>query len=140
MTPLERITLLANANGDLEDTDTLRPLVSLEDFFEGNEVVGSIGCNLYPEQSPAAIYTALKEIRNRDDVADVLVEITLFDDDCWPFSEKVWVLTDALPEDVLSWFNESIAPSDCWNGWSEDTAYASVRVPTDMGPIACWWD
>lgn len=140
MTPLERITLLANANGDLEDTDTLRPLVTLEDFFDGNEIVGSIGCNLYPEQAPAAIYSALKAIMNRDDVANVLVEIALFDDDSWPFSEKVWVITDASSEDVLSWFEESIAPSDCWDGWSEDTAYTLVSVPDGMKPVACWWD
>lgn len=33
MTPLERITQLVNINGDVNDPDTLRPLLSLEDFL-----------------------------------------------------------------------------------------------------------
>ncbi len=33
MSPLERITQLVNINSDVNDPDTLRPLLSLEDFF-----------------------------------------------------------------------------------------------------------
>ena len=33
MTPLERITQLVNINGDVNNPDTPRPLLSLEDFF-----------------------------------------------------------------------------------------------------------
>ena len=40
MPPLERITQLVNINGDVNDPDTLRPLLSLEDFFSGNNIVG----------------------------------------------------------------------------------------------------
>lgn len=80
MTPLERITQLVNINGDVNDPDTLRPLLSLEDFFIGNNIVGSICCNVTPEQSPQTIYHHLQKIRERNDVSDVLVEITMFDD------------------------------------------------------------
>jgi len=46
MTPLERITERVNRHGDVNDASTPRPLLTLAEFFEGNDVVGSIGCNL----------------------------------------------------------------------------------------------
>lgn len=72
MTPLERITQLVNINGDVNDPVTLRPLLSLEDFFIGNNILGSICCNVTPEQSPQTIYHHLQKIRERNDVSDVL--------------------------------------------------------------------
>lgn len=41
MTPLERITQLVNINGDVNNPDTPRPLLSLEDFFIDNNIHGS---------------------------------------------------------------------------------------------------
>ena len=53
------------------------PVVSLEDFFEGNEDPGSIACNLDKSDrlSIAEWLRILKEIRGRANVQDVLVEI-----------------------------------------------------------------
>lgn len=90
-------------------------------FFSGNNIVGPICCNVTPEQSPQAIYNHLLKIRERNDVSDVLVEITMFDDPDWPFSESILAITSASPEEVQSWFVEEIAPDECWEGWSEDT-------------------
>lgn len=140
MTPLERITQLVNINGDVNDPDTLRPLLSLEDFFSGNNIVGSICCNVTPEQSPQTIYHHLQKIRERNDVSDVLVEIMMFDDPDWPFSESILVITSASPEEVQCWFVEEIAPDECWEGWSEDTDHRWVEVPAGMHPVICWWD
>jgi hypothetical protein len=36
MTPLERITERVNRNGDVDNAATPRPLLTLEEFFEGN--------------------------------------------------------------------------------------------------------
>ncbi len=100
MTPLERITQLVNINGDVNNPDTPRPLLSLEDFFIDNNIHGSICCNVIPEQSPQAIYHHFLKIRERNNVSDVLVEITMFDDPDWPFSESILVITTASPEEV----------------------------------------
>lgn len=62
-----------------------------------------------PEQSPQTIYHHLQKIRERNDVSDVLVEITMFDDPDWPFSESILVITSASPEEVQCWFVEEIA-------------------------------
>lgn len=92
------------------------------------------------EQSPQTIYHHLQKIRERNDVSDVLVEITMFDDPDWPFSESILVITSASPEEVQCWFVEEIAPDECWEGWSEDTDHRWVEVPAGMHPVICWWD
>ena len=80
------------------------------------------------------------KIRERNNVSDVLVEITMFDDPDWAFSESILVITTASPEEVQSWFVEEIAPDECWEGWSEDTEHGWVEVPVGMHPVTCWWD
>src|SRR5260221_8739768 len=50
------------------------PLVSLEEFFEGNTDYGSIGWNLTPMLGPQFFHRVLKTIRSRPDDHDVLVE------------------------------------------------------------------
>ena len=60
MTPLERITQRVNRNGDVNDPKTPRPLLTLAEFFEGNHVVGSIGCNLMPTPQPAEFHEMLR--------------------------------------------------------------------------------
>ena len=89
MTPLERITERVSRHGNVNDPATPRPMLTLAEFFEGNETIGSIGCNLIPTPPPAEFYTLLKGIAARADVADVRVQVTMFDDPEWPFSDVV---------------------------------------------------
>jgi len=51
-TPLEKITQRVNQNGHFYNDNIPVPLLTLEEFFEGNYVVGSIGCNLDAEPNP----------------------------------------------------------------------------------------
>lgn len=45
--------------GDPNDPNAVPILVTLEDFFEGNDDPGSIGCNLTPMLGPQAFYSIL---------------------------------------------------------------------------------
>ena len=140
MTPLERITERISRHGDVNDAATTRPLLTLAEFFEGNDVDGSIGCNLNPPPTPAEFYRLLKGIVARPDVADVRVQITMFDVPEWPFSDTVWVITSVSPEEVSEWFEEAVRPDECFVGWQEGVAVEPFNVPTGMRPVACWWD
>ncbi len=140
MTPLQRITERVNRNGDVNDPSTMRPLLTLEEFFEGNDVDGSIWCNCSPTPSPAEVYAVLKRVRAQNGVADVRVEIAMFDVPEWPFSEVVWVVTSAPPEQVKSWFPKAVAPDAVSIGWGKSAAYEPLEVPAGMHPVACWWD
>ena len=140
MTPLERITERVNRHGDINDAATRRPLLTLEEFFDGNDVSGSICCNLSPMPEPQEVYETLKQIRSRPDVADVRIEVAMFDVPEWPFAETVWVITTADPEQVKSWFTDEMAPDDVWAGWTSDRKFEPVDVPAGMQPVACWYD
>jgi hypothetical protein len=140
MTPLERITNRVNRLGDVNDPATPRPLLTLEEFFEGNDVIGSIGCNLIPTPTPAEFYEVLSQIRRRADVADVRVQVTQFDSPEWPFSDVVWIVTRADAHEVATWFDEPIRPDRCSAGWPDYATMEPCAVPRDMQPICCWWD
>ncbi|MGU4404761.1 hypothetical protein ACVUSQ_05340, partial [Escherichia coli] len=107
------------------------PMTSLKTSIKTITYLSDIGCL---EIQGASL------IRERNNVSDVLVEITMFDDPDWPFSESILVITTASPEEVQSWFVEEIAPDECWEGWSEDTEHGWVEVPVGMHPVTCWWD
>jgi hypothetical protein len=51
------------------------PVVSLEDFFTGNNDLGSIGCNLENHPGTQRFFAILRSIRARPEVQDVLVTI-----------------------------------------------------------------
>jgi len=138
MTPLERITARVSRNGDVNDPATPRPLLALAEFFDGNLVSGSIGCNLTPTPEPAEFYEVFKQIASHPNVADVRVQVTMFDDPEWPFSDTVWIITSAQPQEVATWFTEETRPDECSSGWSGATEFCPV--PAGMQPVACWWD
>lgn len=67
-TPLERITALVSDRLD-NDLFTSTPLLTLKEFFDGNDVDGSILCNLVLDDggavSPQLAYAELVGIRMR---------------------------------------------------------------------------
>jgi hypothetical protein len=140
MTPLERISERVSRDGNPNLSDTPRPILSLAEFFEGNNVQGSIGCNLDAQPSPAQIHQRLKEIAGRSNVADVRVVVTQFDDPSWPFSDTIWVVTDAEPDEVTTWFGEDMHLDACFAGWYEDTPTEPYSVPQGMKIVVCQWD
>lgn len=135
-----RVTERAWRNGDPNEPSTPRPLLTLDEFFDGNTVAGSIGCNLDPTPTPAEFRELLESIRVRADVADVRVQITMFDDPDWPFSDTVWIITSAPPEQVRSWFPQELAPDDLWADFPADQSFEECKVPAGHRAVACWWD
>jgi hypothetical protein len=140
MTPLDRITERVCRLGHPDDPDTPRPLVSVAEFFEGNEEVGSIGCNLSSQPSPAQFHRLFRDFLERPDVEDVRVQITMFDVPEWPFSDTVYIMTTATPDEVGSWFPESLRPDESWLGFAVDQAYEPYDVPAGHQVVAVWWD
>jgi hypothetical protein len=140
MSALQIISDRVNRNGHPDDPTTPRPLLTLDEFFEGNDVIGSICCNLDPCPEPDQVREALREIEQRDDVNAVYVQVTAFDDPDWPFSDTVWVITTAGSDDVASWIPQEISPDEVWEGFIESQSYESVSIPVGMKPVAIWWD
>ena len=139
MTDLERITERVNRLGHPDDPETPRPLLTIDEFFGGNLEIGSIGCNVDGAPSPERFYTLFQGIAQRPDVKDIRVQITAFDMPEWPFSDTVYIMTSATPEQVASWFPADIRPDETWSGFV-DQKYEPYEVPAGVQPVACWWD
>ena len=134
----KRATLLERI-GDINNNDLPRPLVGLELFFEGNDDLGSIGCNLPGPVSPADFYALLKDLRKRSDVRDILIEVKDQEDpDGWPFSDTIWFITSADPAEVKSWFPENLAPDDVVDGFSANIE--PYKVPDGFRAVGAWYD
>lgn len=142
MSPLDRITERVMRNGNPEERGVAVPLLTLEEFFEGNDHIGSIGCNLDSEPTPQEFYEFLTALRSKPQVSDVRVQITCVDDPGveWPFSDTVWIITSADEETVRGWFPDTLAPDDVWTGWTTGVQFEEVAVADSHKPIAIWFD
>ncbi|SDT38946.1 hypothetical protein [Actinoplanes derwentensis] len=95
-----------------DEGDGREPLVSLELFFEDNDDHGSIGGNLSEHPGVPAFYATLRRVRDRADVTDVLVGISVVPGGGeWPFSDRVQVVTSAPAGDVHAWVAELVPDS-----------------------------
>jgi hypothetical protein len=138
---LARIAARVSRAGDVNDPATPRPLLTLAEFFDGNDVIGSIGCNLTPVVDPSIMRKALERIAARPEVDEVRVQVSQFDDpESWPFSDTVWVITSVSPETVATWFEPELRPDDCRQGWTEGTSFEPCPIRPGMHPVGCWWD
>lgn len=117
------------------------PVVTLELFFEGNDDVGSIGCNLLNHPGVERFYSTLKQIRDKSNVQDVLVEIMEYDegDDIWPFSERVYVLTNAQIDEVADWVKE-LEISDISEGYMYGQPKPAPELNEGYSVYSIWWD
>lgn len=114
----EKLIAKIKQQGDPNNRKEPDPIVSLEDFFEGNTDVDSMGSTLEYDH-PKMLYRVLKDIRARKDVQDVLVAIHKLEEGiktAWPVSKCVYILTSAPIKDVVQW----VKPMKGWvvsEGW-----------------------
>ncbi|MCL2309057.1 MAG: hypothetical protein FWC42_02105 [Proteobacteria bacterium] len=116
-------------------------VVSLEDFFTGNDDPGSIGCNLGEEQpSINRFYETFLEIRNRPNVQDMLVRIYSQDDpDEWPFTDTVYILSSATTAEIESWVSP-LLPDEVIPEWMYGKPPEAPELQAGMTPYSVWWD
>lgn len=51
-------------------------------------------------------YDALKAIKMKDNVKDVLIEVSDFADDYWPLSERIYIITSSTIDEVTEWVKD----------------------------------
>ena len=138
-----RLLTRINRNGDINDSNVPRPLVTLEEFFKGNNDYGSIGYNFYPDQpDPADFFRLFKTIRNKSEVVDVLVEVKDIEDpEGWPSADTIWIITSASVDDVGKWLGQRFRADDILIGFS-NVSYKieNYKVPGGMEALGVWWD
>lgn len=119
------------------------PVISLEDFFEGNNDAGSIACNLQEAYrlKIGEWFQILKRIRDRQEVQDVLVEIFEVPEDgeTWPSSDRIYVLTSAGEEEVKSWM-QPLRPDELAEGYIEGVPPGAPVLAHGKRVYQAWWD
>jgi hypothetical protein len=131
--------------------DTIMPAVALDDFFDGNWDEDSLAPNSVGYGRPALCecYRILKEIRDRDDVQDVLVAIhetpyadEPLDFEIWPDSDTVYILTSCSRDEVVEW-TKPLKPDDIGNDWLCDAGKRPQGAPELRPGVkvhGLWWD
>ena len=118
------------------------PLVTLEEFFSGNDDFGSIGCNLSPLPGPQFFCEKLKEIRGRSNVQDVLVEIMeVVEEDlsAWPFSDRVYIFAHASHDEVSRWASK-LQPDAIGEGFTNGKPGQAPDLEPGVRTYWLWWD
>ena len=115
-------------------------LVPIADFLDGNDDVGSIGCNLNPHPGMEEFRSVLYSLMRRPDVTAVHARIAEIDPGpgSWPFADTVFVSGRISAEDVAA----AVAPLQP----DEVDAVPAGEIPTEL-PCApgdqvftAWWD
>jgi hypothetical protein len=116
------------------------PTVSREDFFEGNDDLGSIGCNLSEHPGVDRFHRVFKRIRSRGDVQDVMVEVKdLVDEGSWPFTDTVFVLT-SMDQNELKKSVAELHPDEVGEFPEAGTPSDLPPLKTGMKVMGVWWD
>ena len=139
MSAREKLIEKIYQQGDPGSPDIPNPVVSLDDFFQGNDDVGSIGCNLDSHPGIDTFYQVLRSVRARESVQDVLVRINAVED-MWPFSDVVYVISSSPLEQIREWL-KPLQPDEVEDGlyWDQKLA-TDVELLPGMRIMYAWWD
>ncbi|HYC44603.1 MAG TPA: hypothetical protein VED01_03865 [Burkholderiales bacterium] len=115
-------------------------VVPIEVFFDGNDDVGSIGCNLIEHPGIDTFREAFARVAKRSDVVVIYAQIAEFDpgDDYWPFTDTVFVV-GSISADELAHELALLKPDEVSS--AEDFGIPEALAQRHNEPIlAAWWD
>jgi hypothetical protein len=111
--------------------------VTLEAFFDGNTVIGSIGPNLSPSIQPSKFYAVFKKISLSRKTEAVFVRISDSDDTDWFYTDAVYIIGDWTKEELSDELKE-LQPDEIYEGYIYSKP---VNVPNTKNRIfTLWWD
>jgi len=115
-------------------------IIPIEVFFDGNDDLGSIGCNLPDHPGIAAFRDAFTRIARRPGVVAIYAQIAELDpgDDCWPFSDTILVVgdisADELARELTSLQPDKVGPAHDFGIPEALTQHHGESV------LVAWWD
>jgi hypothetical protein len=116
-------------------------IVPIEEFFDGNDDLGSIGCNLLRHPGVAVFQDILVGLVRRPDVAAVYALIAELDPgpDSWPFADLILV-AGSIPAELLAQVLTPLEPDEV--GAADDFDIVPTEIIERHGSpvLAAWWD
>lgn len=95
-----------------------------------------------PHPGPQGFYKILRDFQTRPHVQDVLVEISDADVEIgpdWPFSECVYILTEADREEVAAWV-APLFPDTVEEGYQNAKPANAPQLLPGCRVYEVWWD
>lgn len=130
-----------NRQGGYQTGEGPAPVVGLELFFEGNDDLASIGCNLIDHPGVPHFFAVLRALRDRAEVHDVWVGISeVLPDPEWPFSDYVYVITSASAPQVQKWVASLQPDEPLSDWWNEQPPAREIPIPAGTRLVTLWWD
>lgn len=114
------------------------PLVTPAEFFDGNDDLGSIGCNLTDHPGLDVFRQVIDQLLALPGVDKVWIQVYDVDEGDWPFSENILVVGTASVGEVEA-VAEPIMPSAVEEMVAD---WEQVRDPALEGRryVNLWWD
>jgi hypothetical protein len=115
-------------------------LVTIEQFFDGNDDLASIGCNLIDHPGIDTFRGTLLEIAHHPDVEAMYAQIAELDpgDDYWPFTDTVFIVGTA-PVAALKQTLAHLQP-DSVELAASSAVPGLIRQRHNAPVIIVWWD
>jgi hypothetical protein len=135
----------------LEELDQIDPehfpIVSLDEYFIGNEQEDSIAPNQWGYGRPPIrdIYACLKALEARSDVQGVFVGLhqdwaeALTDNELWPVAENIHIYSSAS-QDVADGWIEGFETDDIGPGWPYGKHAAAPDPISGYHVYTVYWD
>lgn len=132
----------------LDDIDSERlPVVSLDEYFLGNEQEDSIAPNQwgYGRPSIREIHARLKALESRPDVQGVFVGLhqewgeALDDDELWPAAENIHIYSSASQEIADGWI-EGLESDGIGPGWPYGKHAGAPEPMAGYEVYTIYWD
>lgn len=115
-----------------------RALVTISEFFGGNDDLGSIGCNLPDHPGLEHFRRVLSDIERRPDVEQVWMQIYDLEEGDWPFSENV-LIVGKVPISEVRQLAGSLEPSEI-SELQMDWVPFRFHDLSGRSYINLWWD
>lgn len=122
------------------DTQPEPQVVDVERFFDGNDDLGSIGCNLLEHPGVEAFRDTFAALLRRPDVEAVYAQISELDpgEGCWPFTDTVLVV-GTIPLEELREAVSALQPDEVTDAEQFHVSPAIARKHS-APVLAVWWD
>lgn len=115
-------------------------VLTLDEFFSGNEEPASIGVNLSSPPSPAEFHRVLKALIDRGDAERILVRVNdIQDPPDWFFSDAIHVI-GTIGREALADAVDELHPDEVYEGWMYGEPVNAGPVPEGMRIYTLWWD
>ncbi|WP_298338399.1 hypothetical protein [uncultured Algibacter sp.] len=115
-------------------------VVSLEDFFDGNNDRASIGPNIHIDQpSPQEFYQYFSELKKSEKVDDILIRIQDVEDLDWPFTDTVYIISELSTEELKSKLTD-LKPDEIYDEWMYGKPINAPEIKDGFSIFSVWWD